>query len=55
MEAHVEQFIRSQNIKRYCRLLAETAEEPKRQTIISLLVEERQMQKDAGDPVQTPN
>ena len=48
----VEHFIRSQNVKRYYRLLEDTAEGPKRQTIIMLLAEERQKQKDAGDFVQ---
>jgi hypothetical protein len=45
----MEQFIRCQNVERYCRLLEDVAKGPKRQTIIELLAEERQKQKDAGD------
>jgi hypothetical protein len=47
----VEQFVRSRNIKRYCRLLEGVTEGLQRQTIIKLLAEERQKQKDAGDLV----
>ncbi len=45
----MDQFIRSQNIKRYRRLLERVSDELDRQTILSLLAEEQQKQKDAGD------
>jgi hypothetical protein len=45
------EFIRSQNVKRYRRLLERVTDESDRQHIINLLAEERQKQKDAGDPV----
>jgi hypothetical protein len=44
------EFVRSQNVKRYCRLLERVTGEADRQTIINLLDEERQKQKDAGNP-----
>ena len=44
-------FVRSQNVKRYSRLLERATDESDRQQIINLLAEERQKQKDAGDPV----
>ena len=47
----MDQFIRRQNVERYCRLLERLTEESHRQTIINLLAEEQQKQKDAGDPV----
>ena len=47
----MDQFVRSQNIERYRRLLERATEESDRQHIINLLAEERQKQKDAGDPV----
>ena len=47
----MDQFVRSQNIERYRRLLERVTEESDRQTIINLLAEEQQKQKDAGDPV----
>ncbi len=47
----MEKFVRSQNIARYCKLLDRVTEEPDRQRIIKLLAEERQKQKDAGDPI----
>ena len=47
----MERFIRCQNVKRYRRLLERVTEEPVRQTILSLLAEEQQKQRDAGDPV----
>jgi hypothetical protein len=43
------EFVRSQNVTR--RLLERVTDESDRQTIIKLLAEERQKQKDAGDPV----
>jgi hypothetical protein len=47
----MDQFIRRQNVERYCRLLERVTEESDRQTITNLLVEERQKQKDANDPL----
>jgi hypothetical protein len=48
----MERFIRCQNVERYRRLLERVTEEPDRQTILNLLAEELQKQKDAGDPIQ---
>jgi hypothetical protein len=45
------EFVRFQNVKRYSRLLERVTDESDRQQIINLLAEERQKQKDAGDPV----
>ena len=45
------EFVRSQNVKRYSRLLERVTDELDRQQIINLLAEERQKQKDAGDLV----
>ena len=45
------EFVRSQNVKRYSRLLERVTDESDRQQVINLLAEERQKQKDAGDPV----
>ena len=45
----MDRFTRLQNVERYCRLLERVTEESDRQTIINLLVAERQKQKDAGD------
>ena len=45
------EFVRSQNVERYRRLLERVTDESDRQQIINLLAEERQKQKDAGDPV----
>jgi hypothetical protein len=42
-------FIRRQNVEHYWRLLDRVTNEPDRQRILELLVEERQKQKDAGD------
>jgi hypothetical protein len=50
----MQQFIRSQNVERYRRLLESVIEEPKRGIIVVLLAEERQKQDDAGDFVQYP-
>ena len=47
----MEQFVRSQNVERYGLLLERVIDELDRQQIINLLAEERQKQKDAGDPV----
>ena len=46
----MDQFIRRANVARYCRLLERVIEESDRQRIVNLLAEERQKQKDAGDP-----
>ena len=45
----MDQFIRRQNVERYWRLLDCLSNELDRQTVLQLLVEERQKQKDAGD------
>ena len=45
------EFVRSQNVKRYRRLLERVTDESDRQQIINLLAEERQKQKNAGDLV----
>ena len=45
------EFVRSQNVARYRRLLECVTDESDRQQIINLLAEERQKQKEAGDPV----
>jgi hypothetical protein len=47
----MERFVRSQNVERYHRLLERVTDKIVRQQIINLLAEERQKQKDAGDPV----
>jgi len=44
----MDRFVRSQNVERYCRLLESVTEESKRQTILNLLGEEQQKQKDAS-------
>jgi hypothetical protein len=49
--SNMDQFVRAQNVERYCRLLDRVTEESDRQLLIKLLVEERQKQKDAGDPL----
>ena len=49
-EANMDQFVRSQNVARYRRLLERVTEESDRQTIIKLLAEEQHKQKAAGDP-----
>jgi hypothetical protein len=49
--ANMDQFIRTQNVARYRRLLERVTEESGRQTIFNLLAEEQQKQKDAGDPI----
>jgi hypothetical protein len=45
------EFVRSQNVARYRRLLERVTDESDRQQIINLLAEERQKEKDAGDLV----
>ena len=47
----MDQFIRSQNVARYRRLLERVTEELDRQKILNLLAEVQQKQKDAGDPI----
>ena len=47
----MERFVRSQNVERYGLLLKRVTDELDRQQITNLLAEERQKQKDAGDPV----
>jgi hypothetical protein len=47
----VDQFIRRHNVENYCRLLESVSDETERQTILKLLAEERQKQKDAGDKI----
>jgi hypothetical protein len=50
----MDEFVRTQNVERYRRLLERVTEESDRQAIINLLAEERQKQKDAGDPAGNP-
>lgn len=45
----MDQFIRAQNVRRYRNLLQRTAEEADRKKLLTLLTEEKQKQKDAGD------
>lgn len=47
----MDQFIRRHNVENYCRLLELVSNETERQTILKLLAEERQKQKDAGDKI----
>ena len=47
----MDEFVRSQNVARYRRLLERVTDESNRQQIINLLADERQKQKDAGDLV----
>ena len=47
----MDQFIRSQNVDRYCHLLERVTDKSHREQIIKLLAEERQKQKDACDSV----
>jgi hypothetical protein len=57
MEANIDRFIKRQNDERYRRLIESVSEEgsmtedTKRQTILNLLAEGRQKQKDAGDQI----
>ena len=44
----MDRFVPSQNVERYRRLLESVTEESKRQTILNLLGEDRQKQKDAS-------
>ncbi|MGD0151039.1 MAG: hypothetical protein ABSB77_20850 [Xanthobacteraceae bacterium] len=45
----MNQFIRRRNVERYWHILDSVTSELDRQTILQLLVEERQKQRDAGD------
>lgn len=45
----MDRFIRAQNVRRYRSLLQRTAEEADREKLLTLLTEEEQKQKDAGD------
>jgi hypothetical protein len=47
----MDRFVRAQNVERYCRLLDRVTEESDRKQITKLLTEERQKQKEAGDPL----
>ena len=47
----MERFIRGQNVELYRRILERVTEQLHRQTILKLLDEEQQKQKDAGDPI----
>ena len=49
----MEKFVHSENIKLYRKLLAETTDEQKRQTLLKLLAEEEA--KDAQPPETKPN
>jgi len=49
--ANMDQFIQTQNVERYRRLLARVSEKSDRQTILSPLAQEQQKQRDAGDPL----
>jgi hypothetical protein len=50
-ETAIDRFIRQKNVEHYRLLLDTTTNETARQRILGLLAEERQKQKDAGDPV----
>jgi hypothetical protein len=45
----MDRFVRAQNVQRYRSLLERTTEEADREKLLSLLAEEKQKQKDAGD------
>jgi polyhydroxyalkanoate synthesis regulator phasin len=57
MEANMERFVQRQNDERYRRLIESVSkdgsmtEDTKRQTILNLLAEGRQKQKDAGNQI----
>jgi hypothetical protein len=46
----MDRFIRRQNVEHFVSLLATVKDEGQRKSILALLAEERQKQKDAGDP-----
>ena len=45
----MDRFIRAQNVQRFRSLLERATEETDREILLSLLTEEEQKQKDAGD------
>ena len=45
----MDRFIRAQNVQRYRSLLERAPEEADREILLSLLAEEEQKQKEAGD------
>ena len=47
----MDEFVRSENVARYRRLLERVTDKSNRQQIINLLADERQKQKDAGNSV----
>jgi hypothetical protein len=49
--SNMDQFVRAQNVERYRKLLDCVTEESERQQITKLLIEERQKQKEARDPL----
>ena len=46
----MDRFIRRQNVERYIHMLATEKDEGQRKSILALLAEEQQKQKEAGDP-----
>jgi hypothetical protein len=49
-ETPVDKFIRQRNVDRYLQMLKIETNETMRARVLSLLAEEQQKQKDAGDP-----
>ena len=45
----MNEFTRRQNVERYHRLLETVTDETQREQILTLLAEEKQKQRDAGD------
>jgi hypothetical protein len=45
----MDRFVRRQNVERYRHLLETVTQESERQRILTLLAQEQQKQKDAGD------
>ena len=50
MAEPVDKFVRHQNVERYSRLLETVINDNHRKSLAKLLAEEKQKQKDAGDP-----
>ena len=46
----MDRFVRRQNVEHYRHLLETVTQESERQRILTLLAQEQQKQKDAGDP-----
>ena len=46
----MDRFVRRRNVERYRHLLETVTQESERQRILTLLAQEQQKQKDAGDP-----